>query len=365
MILLISSGAQRRYADDIVRALAHSAHTTLQFRYDQKYVGGTLIQRHASNGLLGERALICYLAVDHIAKTTRLIPCRFVTVAATQVIGSSWILTLEAGSFVGALDDAALRGSLTSGERDQLPAFDPKGAGLKGKFAIDINTDFSANRSIAVGDRDMSAFENTATALSADPSFAAASGIAFYSVLAIKSLDRWWWQKHAVREIRPDQGRYVLRLGWRYWLEAYSYSPAGGTPPTHPTTIAFETTEPKIRFTSSAQRVLDSRYDLNRFDFTSDGAQLSLSAGLTLGLDVADPVKPDEADRRCDITLETQFRGAIGWTTARVLFIAVGAASPAIIAAVKANEFTWPLAIAMVALGAIAAIGTLFPTLKA
>jgi hypothetical protein len=365
MILLISSGAQRRYADDIVRALAHPANTNFQFRYGRKYVGGTLMVRQGRNGLAGEKALICYLSVDASAKTTTLIPCRFVTIVSTQVIGSSWIFTLEAGSFVAALDDTTLRAPLTRGEQDQIPAFDTQGAGPNGKFAIDVNTDFSANGAISVGDRNMAAFEATAAALSADPRFAAASGVAFYHVLGIKSSDRWRWQKRVVQDIRPKQGGYALRLGWRYWLEAYSYSPAGGTPPAHPTLLGLESAEPAIRFTSAEQRVLDSRYDLNRFDFTSTTAQLSMSAGLTIALKVPDAAKLSENQTRCDVTLEARLGGALWWTSARVLFIAVGAASPAIIAAIKADQFSWPLTNAMVALGGLAAIGTLFPTLKA
>src|SRR4051794_33962004 len=101
MLILISSSAQQRYADDIIRALAHPAGTSFQFRYDRKYVHGLLGQR----GLAGEGVLICYLSVDPAAKTTRLIPCRFATVAKVEIVGSSWIFTLNAGSFVAALDD--------------------------------------------------------------------------------------------------------------------------------------------------------------------------------------------------------------------------------------------------------------------
>ena len=77
MLILISSGAQPRYADDIVRALAHPAGTTFQFRYGTKYVEDRLGQRDLAN----EPALVCYLMVDASAKTVRLIPCRFATVA--------------------------------------------------------------------------------------------------------------------------------------------------------------------------------------------------------------------------------------------------------------------------------------------
>ena len=62
MLILISSSAQQRYADDIVRALAHPAGTSFQFRYDKKYVDGLLGQR----SLAGEPVLICYLSVDAV-----------------------------------------------------------------------------------------------------------------------------------------------------------------------------------------------------------------------------------------------------------------------------------------------------------
>ena len=55
MLILISSSAQQRYADDIIRALAHPAGTTFQFRYDKKYVDGLLGQR-VLDGLPGVSA---------------------------------------------------------------------------------------------------------------------------------------------------------------------------------------------------------------------------------------------------------------------------------------------------------------------
>ena len=70
-----------------------------------------------------------------------------------------------------------------------------------------------------------------------------------------------------------------------------------------------------------------------------------------------------ERRARCDITLEARFRAALAWTFARIDFIAVGATAPAVIAAEKAGQFTWPLFAMMVAGGAIGALGTPIPSL--
>ena len=285
--------------------------------------------------------------------------------AKVEIVGSSWIFTLNADSFVAALDDAAIRAALQQGERDLIPAFDAKGNEPGGKFALSVGAEFHRNSQYAPGAKAMDAFEETATALSADPRFAPGKGISFFTVFALNTNDRWWWsRRNGAVEIRPVNGRYLLWLGWRYWLELYSYSPTGGAPLAHPTKLACESSDPAVRFTASASHTLDLRYDLNRSHFTSTPAQMSVPAGLRISLKIPDQAKPSDVVDRCDITLEARFRGALGWTTARIGFIAVGAAAPAAIAALKADQFTWPLFAMMVVGGAIAAVGTLFPTLK-
>lgn len=361
MLILISSGAKPRYADDIVRALAHPAGTSFQFRYGTKYVEDRLGRRDLAN----EPVLICYLMADVSAKTVRLIPCRFATVANAQIVGSSWIFTLNAGSFVAKLDDAAIRAALSDEERELIPAFDAQGNGPSGKFAFSVAKALHSDDTYAQGPKAMRAFEETAGALSNDPRFAPSNGLSFFTVLTLGTNDRWWWSRRKTpTEIEPVNGRYRLQLGWRYWLDIYSYSSAGGTALAHPTRLTCESGDAAVRFTSAASHVLDSRYDLNRSAFTSTVAQMSILTGLRVSLKVPDQAKPADITDRCDITLETRFRGAIAWTLARVGFIAVGATAPAAIAAEKADQFTWPLFAMMVAGGAIGALGTLIPNWK-
>lgn len=361
MLILLSSSAQQRYADDIIRALAHPAGTTFQFRYDKKYVDGILTHRQ----LTGEPVLICYLSVDMATKAIRLIPCRFATVAKVEVVGSSWVFTLNADSFVASLDDAAIRAALSNGERAHIPAFDAQGNGPNGKYAFDVNAELHRNSRYAPGAKAMAAFEETATALSADARFAPGKGLSFFTVFALRTTDRRWCDRQErAAEITPLNGRYPLRLGKRYWLELYSYSPVGGMPLAYPTKLSCESSESTVRFTASANHTLDSRYDLNRSHFTSTPAQMSVPAGLRISLKIPDQAKPSNIVDRCDITLETRFRGSLGWTIARVALIAVGAATPAAIVAAKTNQFTLPMFALMILGGAIGALGTLFPTLK-
>jgi hypothetical protein len=361
MLILISSGAQPRYADDVIRALAHPAGTSFQFRYHTKYVDDRL----GLHNLANEPALICYLMTDYSTKTVRLIPCRFATVATAQTVGTSWIFTLNAGSFVANLDDAAIRAALSSTERDLIPAFDAQRNGPSGKFVLSVAKALHSDDTYAPGPKAMKAFEETASALSSDPHFAPGNGLSFYTVLTLGTNDSWFWSRRkAPIEITPVNGRYRLWLGWRYWLDIYSYSPAGGTALAHPTRLACDSGDTAVRFTSAASYVLDSRYDLHRSSFNSTSAQTSILTGLRVSLKVPDPSKPTDVVDRCDITLETQFRGALAWTLVRVGFIALGATAPAAIAAVKADQFTWPLFAMMVVGGAIGALGTLFPSLK-
>ncbi len=361
MLILISSGAQQRYADDILRALAHPAGTSFQFRYDDQYVAGGL--RHRDVG--GDVALICYLLIDATSKTVQLIPCRFTTVERVERVGSSWIFTLIAESFVDSLDDKEIRSSLNAEEKKLIPKFNSSGNKIDGKFAIDVTENLRSNSAYAPGPKAFEAFEKTAVALSADRRFATGNGLSFYTVCALKTTDHWWWEcGNQASEITPVDGRYPLQLGWRYWLELYSYSPTGSTPPYHPTQLACESSDPAVRFTISPSHTLDSRYDLNRSEFTSLPAPMSVPAGLRISLKVPDQTKPSNVSDRCDITLEARFRGSLGWTIARLIFIAIGAAAPAAIAAAKIDKLTWQLFAIMVLVGAISALGTFFPTLK-
>jgi hypothetical protein len=121
LLILLSSGARRRYRDDIIRALAHPPGTQLRFRYGRNYVANVLLSTPGSKALVGQDALICHLADQQDGKPALLVPCRFVSVDQAQMVGSSLILTLRADAYVQRLNNEALRNLMTPDELAILP----------------------------------------------------------------------------------------------------------------------------------------------------------------------------------------------------------------------------------------------------
>ena len=86
--ICFSSGAQPRYRDDIIRAMAMPAGCELTFRYRQKYIAHGVLEHLKSNSIrLGDQVLICYLDQSDRNKPVDYIPVRFAKLLEAPVIG--------------------------------------------------------------------------------------------------------------------------------------------------------------------------------------------------------------------------------------------------------------------------------------
>jgi hypothetical protein len=361
VLVLISSNSSRRYGDDIVRALAHPRGTDFQFRYGLKYFDPALIARTQANKLAGQEALICFLDADKATRTATFSSCRAVTVKRSEIVGSSCILTLTAGDYVKPLSDSELRAKLTASELKLLPAWASNPDFPEGKFVIEVDSKIHAGRVPHVDD-ELTAFEQTASALSKFPFFAAASRLTFYAVRAIATDDDWrpeWWrQRQRVRAPYKD-GRFQLSSGYRYDLEVYTFTPIAGAIAGGATKFLVDSDEKAIRFVSAKQITLDSRYDLNSFTFTTDQFLDTLSAGLRLALSIPTTVEPN-TEQRCDITLPVSFGGWRVLGISRMVIIAVGTAAPAIVGIVYKDQMSVGIAAVMIMSALIAGWASVF-----
>lgn len=361
MLLLISSNSSRRYGDDIVRALAHPRGTDFQFRYVLKYFDPALLPRTQSKGLAGEVALICFLDADKAARKTTFASCRAATVKRSEIVGSSCILTLTAGDYVQPLSDAELRAKLSGPEQGLLPAWAANPDFPDGKFVIEVESTIHAGRVPALAD-ELTAFEKTASALSKFPFFNAAGRLTFYAVRAIATEDDWRpeWVRQRKRKRAPyKEGRFQLSSGYRYDLEVYTFTPIGAAVAGGTTRLLVDSDEKAIRFVSAKEITLDSRYDLNRFTFTTDQLLDTLSAGLRLALVIPTAVEP-KSEQRCDITLPVSFGG---WRTlgiSRMVIIAIGTAAPAIVGIAYKDKMSFGIAAIMVMSALIAGWASVF-----
>jgi hypothetical protein len=103
--ICFSSGSQRRYRDDIVRAMAMPIGCELTFRYRVKYLA-LAVQESLKAGRLGpaDQVLICYLDQSERNKPVDFIPVRFATLIEAPVIGDFVVLRMRVQRFAFAAD---------------------------------------------------------------------------------------------------------------------------------------------------------------------------------------------------------------------------------------------------------------------
>jgi hypothetical protein len=103
--ICFSSGSQRRYRDDIVRAMAMPAGCELNFRYRLKYLSHS-VQDHLKAGRVGrdDQVLICYLDQSDRARPVDFIPVRFARVIEAPIIGDFVVLRMRVQQFAFAAD---------------------------------------------------------------------------------------------------------------------------------------------------------------------------------------------------------------------------------------------------------------------
>lgn len=351
MLVLLSSSARRRYRDDIVRILACPSGTDVRFRYSARYVDGKFASKHIRMDAPKIAGLVCHLAQKPDADPV-LVPCRFVTVTTVEKVGTSFIFTLRVAEFVKNLDDAGLRGLMKQSELELLPT---GSASVPGSFVFDISDELT--RFKAAETEAMEAFETTTKNLQERASFAEQQPIAFFSVLnLLESTGR--------TLLKPQDGRYELKSGHRYFLDVYSYSPEGENSLSEATTLTASADSTELMFSSETVSKLDSRYDLTRYAFSTEQRLFEIPAGLRLALGIPKTPGDTDVEQRCDIMLDLRFRGSFYLAIARIIVIAFGTATPAMIGAYAADKGSFGLTTLMFIAAVFAGAATVFPALK-
>jgi hypothetical protein len=365
MLLLISSNIARRYSDDIVRLLALPSGAEIQFRYDEKYLDSAVLQRAREGKLNQENALVCFMMADAEARKTQLVSCRAVTVSRSAIVGSSCILTLVAAEYVYPLDDEAIRKKLSSNELALVPAYAGDAKVPAGKFVIEVHATLHGAK-IAAPKDSVDAFEQTTAHLSAFETFAPTKRIAFFAIRGMIAPDQQtsFFRRRAPSPATFSHGAYELMCGVHYELLVYTYRPAGSAIEAASTKLTIDSNEKAVRFTSNKQIVLDSRYDLHRFAFTTDDRLEALPAGLTVALSVDDTARARTVSERCDITLRVRFGGRRLEALIRVFVITAGTSSSAIIGILNKDHFSFLVGAIMCVGPLIAAYAATFPVLR-
>jgi len=97
-VLLLSSNTRRRYAEDILTALALPEGAVIQFRYEADYVAPALQQIVANDKVLGETAVLGFIA-DAESSTPFVLPIRLATITHAENVADMFILRLRVGGY--------------------------------------------------------------------------------------------------------------------------------------------------------------------------------------------------------------------------------------------------------------------------
>jgi hypothetical protein len=137
--ICFSSGAQKRYRDDIIRAMAMPPGCELTFRYRIKYLSPA-VQEHLKGGRIGkgDQVLISYLDQSDKTQPVFFIPVRFATIIETPTIGDFAVLRMRVEQSAYAADLDAFNRDLRNLSRDvpAWPAADSKYA--VGSYWVDV-----------------------------------------------------------------------------------------------------------------------------------------------------------------------------------------------------------------------------------
>jgi hypothetical protein len=104
MLLCLSSGARKRYLEDILRATSMPSGTHLRFRYAFRHVFSGLSDELEKNTLVAHEVCIAYFDMADSSREPQVIPCRKAKLLASKRIGDILVLNMELGGFWVARD---------------------------------------------------------------------------------------------------------------------------------------------------------------------------------------------------------------------------------------------------------------------
>lgn len=130
-LVAISSGAELKYRNDILRCLGLSTGSRIQFRYRSRHIDDSLRGRLPDLVQKSSRVLVVYLDRRDPALGTQLVPCRWATLVATEEVRGFLTLQFELDGYpvyqTSAIADHSLRQvfrDLPTWNNDELPKVD-------------------------------------------------------------------------------------------------------------------------------------------------------------------------------------------------------------------------------------------------
>lgn len=263
-----SSGAQRRYRDDIVRAMAMPAGCELTFRYRFKYLGHS-VKEHLRNRRIGgsDEVLICYLDQSDRSRPVDCIPVRFATLIEAPVIGDFVVLRMRVRQFAFARELEVFNRELEgrSGEVPKWPS-DSESQNATGAFWVEVG-DYPKS---VVESTSVSDWQVTVGHLLGRKDFSTTGP--FYQVVRLQDLK-------GAGELEMVDGQYTLKPGAEYELMIDHFLPLEQTG-----NFQLETglSGTGLKFITGSKMQIDSPYDRHWLRFKTDEPLRNERAVLTV-----------------------------------------------------------------------------------
>jgi len=247
MFICLSSGASRRYRQDILRAIAMPKGSQLQFRYDSTWIAPKIRDLLSKGNVSGIASLIAYIDQHDNTKPPEIIPCRFATLTEVAIHGRtcSLILALEEFSYSQNLD--AFNKEMRAASGDTLPTWQPDGT-IKGHYWFETGQDPVT----VVKSLKLTEWENIVAQIADRADFVDEN--CFYTIEGLYPVG-------TETAICQKDGYYELNSGGEYEARIYHFHPKKASEGTR---LSLATSSQWLTFTTNPELILDSRYDLKR-----------------------------------------------------------------------------------------------------
>lgn len=266
--ICFSSGAQRRYRDDIIRAMAMPAGCELTFRYRLKYLAHA-VQEHLKNGRItpGDQVLISYLDQSDRAQPVFFIPVRFATIIEVPIIGDFAVLRMRVERLANAADLEAFNREVQAhaAEVPKWPA-DPTSKYAIGAYWVEVH-DYpnSVVESTAIGD-----WQKTVGQLLARKDFEETGP--FYQVVRLQEIG-------SEQSLEMKEGQFTLHPNTEYEL-IMDHFLTREAPGTFQLEVLF--TGGALTFITGSKIQIDSPYNRHWFRFKSEEPLVDQRAVITI-----------------------------------------------------------------------------------
>jgi hypothetical protein len=261
MLICLSSGDRPLYRQDILRALALPIESTLQFRYDRRWVSDGVLSKIQDHSIVGQEVLIAYAdqsrSVDKSTPTgaIELVPVRLARVIFAAAPGGTVSLIFSVSKVAYSSNLDAFNNEVSNLTGRSLPRW------LEGSPKGSYCTELSNRPTNLTEIKDLSQWEEVINQLAVRKDFEHEE--TFFTVVGLLTED----ELHTM-------GAELQHMLWPQELPAnvlrdlviYHYHPTKA-----PASLGISiSVGPELRLQSPAKVQLDSRYDLKKFQVQSE-----------------------------------------------------------------------------------------------